>query len=408
MEFKQTKLSNGLQIVAEINKSAASFALGFFTKTGSRDETPEISGVSHFLEHMVFKGTSTRSALMVNQESDQMGALINAFTSEENTVYYASVLPEFQAKCTDLLCDIMRPSLRQEDFDIEKGVICEEIAMYEDEPHFRLYDNMMQTHFSNHNLSNSILGTPDSIMNLKRDQMQAYFDRRYSPTNITVAAVGNFDYDKLIAELEEKCSHWKAYETKREYKKPSDQVSTKIITDPKLARQNLGFISNAPACQDDQQYAAQLLATILGDSSSSRFYYSLVENALADEASMSFSPMGQAGAFLTFISCVPSKTTKVQEIVKTQIAEFLQAGPTEQEISAAKNKLASHATIRGEMPMSRLTPVGLEWVYTGKYTPLADQIKKLFAVTKSDILQIANQFRIDKFTTVALGPAEKI
>src|ERR1700758_3458827 len=124
--FHSQLLDNGLQIIAETSPSARSMALGFFVRTGSRDETPEVSGVSHFLEHMVFKGTPRRSALDVNRDFDRIGAHYNAFTSEENTVFYAAILPEYMAQAVDVLSDILRPSLRGDDFDMEKNVIIEE------------------------------------------------------------------------------------------------------------------------------------------------------------------------------------------------------------------------------------------------------------------------------------------
>ncbi|MEX0678298.1 MAG: pitrilysin family protein, partial [Pirellulales bacterium] len=136
MEFLEQRLANGLRIVAECNPEAHSTALGFFVETGARDENDAIAGVSHFLEHMMFKGTPTRTAQDVNREFDEIGAHYNAFTSEEHTVYYAAVLPEYQTAAVELLCDIIRPSLREEDFDTEKQVIIEEIRMYEDQPPF--------------------------------------------------------------------------------------------------------------------------------------------------------------------------------------------------------------------------------------------------------------------------------
>src|SRR5215213_1200527 len=136
MEFHNHRLENGLEIIAETNPDAHSMSVAFIVQTGSRDESDEVAGVSHFLEHMVFKGTPTRSAADVNREFDEMGAHYNAFTSEENTVYYAAMLPEHQTAAVELLADIIRPSLRDEDFETEKQVILEEIQMYEDQPPF--------------------------------------------------------------------------------------------------------------------------------------------------------------------------------------------------------------------------------------------------------------------------------
>src|SRR5215831_17985037 len=178
MPFHKHTLSNGLQIIGESHPAALSTAVGFFVRTGSRDEVPEISGVSHFLEHMVFKGTPRRTALDVNRDFDRIGANYNAFTSEENTVFYAAVLPEYLPPAVDILADILRPSLRGDDFDMEKNVIIEEIGMYEDQPNWSAYDHAKKHYFADHPLGNSILGTPASITALTRDQMVGYHARR--------------------------------------------------------------------------------------------------------------------------------------------------------------------------------------------------------------------------------------
>src|SRR5581483_2747364 len=208
MPFQSQVLKNGLQIIGENNPSARSVALGFFVRTGSRDETSEISGVTHFLEHMVFKGTPQRTALDVNRDFDRIGAHYNAFTSEENTVFYAAILPEYLPQAVDILADILRPSLRVEDFDMEKNVIIEEIGMYEDQPMWSAYDHAKKAYFADHALGNSILGTPQSITALTRDQMHSYFKRRYVAPNITVVAAGNLDWPRFVALVEEHCGRW--------------------------------------------------------------------------------------------------------------------------------------------------------------------------------------------------------
>ena len=163
MEFLEHKLPNGLTVVAECNADAYSTAVGFFVETGARDETAAQAGVSHFLEHMVFKGTPTRSGEDVNRAFDEMGAHYNAFTSEENTVYYAAMLPEHQTAAVELLADILRPSLREEDFNTEKKVILEEIKMYEDQPPFGADEKCRAAHFGPHPLGRSVLGTLDTV-----------------------------------------------------------------------------------------------------------------------------------------------------------------------------------------------------------------------------------------------------
>ncbi len=408
MEFKQTQLDNGLKIVAELNPAAASMAAGFFVRTGSRDETAEISGVSHFLEHMMFKGSPRRSAADVNREFDEMGAHYNAFTSEENTVYFAAVLPEFQDRLLDLLGDMLRPALRGEDFDVEKNVILEEIAVYDDQPRFRIYENLMGHHFRGHPLGNSILGTKQSISALLRDRMQGYFDRRYSPDNMTFVAVGNMDHDRLVSKLRAMCSQWKPSGAARETAPAVGRADSKVIVDPKVTREHVGMMSPGPFAQDEAVYAAQLLATVIGDSTGSRLFYALVEPAIVDEASMSFDPLDGAGGFITFLSADAERAAEAVRIARREYRKFQDEGATQDELLAAKNKIASAATLKGELPMGRLTSVGFDWVYRKEYVPLAQQIEKMFAVTLEDILALARKYDLTATSLVALGPLEQI
>ncbi|MFP4354615.1 MAG: M16 family metallopeptidase [Phycisphaerae bacterium] len=408
MNFRKTTLENGLDIIAEVNPAAASMAAGFFVRTGSRDETPAVSGVSHFLEHMVFKGTDKRSAMDVNLEFDRMGANYNAFTSEEHTVYYGAVLPDYQDSILELLADILRPALREEDFQTEKQVILSEIALYEDEPYFRLYDNLMTLHFTDHPLGNVILGTPESITNLQRDQMQAYFDKRYSPTNLTLVGVGSVDFDRFVDSAREYCCHWTPFDARRD--KPDNTAAgrRKTMVDPKLSRQNIGMMSSAPAAQSDDRYAAQILSTILGDDTSSRLYYALVDRGLADEASTAYNPMDQAGIWMTMISCGPEAAGQVAEIALDEIRKFRAEGPEQAEITAAANKIASSATLKGEIPMGRLSAVGFDWVYGSNYRPLDEQIESIMSVTRQDVMRLAETYEIDKVDILSLGPAEAL
>src|SRR5881392_3954571 len=221
MPFHTRKLPNGLQLIGETSPSARSVAVGFFVRTGSRDETPEVSGVSHFLEHMVFKGTPRRTAFDVNRDFDRIGANYNAFTSEENTVFYAAVLPEYLPQAVDILADILRPTLRDDDFTMEKNVIIEEIQMYEDQPGWSAYDHAKKHYFNGHPLGNSILGTPESITALSRDQMHAYFERRYVAPNITVVAAGHFDWSELVALVDRSCGGWEQGPAGRKHVKPA-------------------------------------------------------------------------------------------------------------------------------------------------------------------------------------------
>src|SRR5260370_26773711 len=216
MQFHTDVLPNGLRIVGETNPSARSVALGFWVRTGARDETPDLSGVTHFLEHMIFKGTERRDAFAVNRDLDRIGASPNAFTSEENTVFHASVLPEYLPRAVDVLSDILRPSLRVEDFDMEKKVIIEEIGKYEDQPGWLAFDHARKLFFGEHRLGNSVLGTAASVGALTRQQMYDYFRRRYVAPNITVAVAGAFHWDALLQLVRQHSGGWESGPVGRE------------------------------------------------------------------------------------------------------------------------------------------------------------------------------------------------
>src|ERR1700675_3128493 len=231
-------------MIGETSPAARSVALGFFVRTGSRDEEGDVSGVTHFLEHMVFKGTPRRTALDVNRDFDRIGAHYNAFTSEENTVFYAAILPEYLPQAVDILADILRPSLRVEDFDMEKNVIIEEIGMYEDQPMWSAYDHAKRMFFAEHPLGNSILGTPESIRALTRDQMHEYFQRRYVAPNITVVAAGNFEFPRLIELVEKHCGGWNAGTVGRQgIRETPGSGAFEIMTKEKVAQEHVILIS---------------------------------------------------------------------------------------------------------------------------------------------------------------------
>src|SRR3954453_24128812 len=216
MHFHQTVLDNGLHVIAELNDQARSVACGFFVKAGSRDESPEMAGVSHFLEHMVFKGTPRRDALAVNRDFDRVGAKHNAQTSEEDTVYHVTCLPEYLPRAFDVLADILRPSLREEDFETEKKVIIEEIKMYLDNPMSVAYEAAKAAHFGPHPLGQSILGSVESISPMTADQMRSYFEAKYSPSNIVLAFAGKGEWNALVDLASSRCDAWTGGTTGRQ------------------------------------------------------------------------------------------------------------------------------------------------------------------------------------------------
>ncbi|MCG8701928.1 MAG: insulinase family protein, partial [Bacteroidales bacterium] len=404
MRFEHFQLDNGLTVLAEINDSALSTALGFFVRTGSRDETPEVSGVSHFLEHMLFKGTDKRSALDVNLEFDQMGAKYNAFTSEENTVYYACVLPEYQGRVMELWSDLMRPGLKQEDFDVEKGVILEEIAMYKDLPHFDVIDKCRSQHYKGYPSGNSVLGTNESITELTGEQMRNYFASRYSPDNIILACSGKVDLALLKSQANELCGSWQAHKPGRTLADFAGTGTCERHTSANVQRDHICLMLQGPSAQNIDRYAAGILAGAIGDEGNSRLHWALVDKALADYASFDFESLDGTGLYYSYISCDPDKTEQVLEIVKRELTDIRANGITEDELQTGKNKTGSARIISSEVPMGRLVPLGMGWMYRQEYMTVKEELEKVNAVTLEQINKTIELYPMEIMTATVLGP----
>ncbi|MFZ2148472.1 MAG: pitrilysin family protein [Sedimentisphaerales bacterium] len=406
MEFKKEQLQNGLDIVGEVNKSAKSAAVGFFVKTGSRDESKQINGVSHFLEHMLFKGTEKLSALEVNEAFDRTGAQFNAFTSEENTVYYAAVLPEYLLEVTGLWIELMRPALRDDDFSIEKNVIKEEIAMYKDLPSFDVMDRCRTLHFDSHPCGNSVLGSEVSIDNLTAEQMRDYFTRRYAPNNIVLACAGNFEWDQICSICTNSCSRWQEQAVGRKLEHYGGSKKKERVEKSNLVREHICLMSAGVSAQDPRRFAASLLGIIVGDNVGSRFFWELVDKALAETATMQFGAMDGTGAFYSYIRCSAGDVTKVLNTVSGIFQNLSENGITEDELRKAKNKVLSALVIKNELPMGRLIDLGFNWIYLEQYRTVQDDINSIKAVTVDDVNELIGQFNPGDFTQLSIGPAQ--
>jgi predicted Zn-dependent peptidase len=409
MSFHLHTLPNGLTIVGETSPAAKSAAVGFFVRTGSRDETPDVCGVSHFLEHMVFKGTPRRSAADVNREFDRIGADYNAFTSEENTVFHAAVLPEYLPQAVDLLADILRPSLRREDFDTEKNVIIEEIGMYEDQPSWAAYDRAKQLFFTDHPLGNSILGTPESIGALTRDQMAAYHARRYVASNVTVAAAGRIDFGRLVELVSSACGDWDASTASRDdARRAFGSRQSRVVTKDRFQQEQIVLMSPGPAADDPLRYAAATLALIVGDDSGSRLYWALVDTGLAENADTGFHEYEGAGAFLTMIGCDPERAASNLAKVKEILATVRREGISAEELQQAKSKIGSRVVRGSERPSGRMQALGAAWTYLREYRSVDDELRAFDAVTPEGVREVLERYPIDQVTELALGPLKEL
>lgn len=404
LTFKHAQLKNGLDIIGEINPNAQSVAVGYMVKTGSRDETAEVAGVSHFLEHMMFKGTATRNSQQVNEAFDAMGAKNNAFTSNEVTCYWAQVLPEFTEPALELLSDMMRPSLRTDDFDMEKKVILEEIALYLDRPSHVLFEAIMADHFGAHPMANSVLGSKESVGGLLQTQMKTYFDARYGPGNMVLAVAGKVDFDAFVASAEKYAGTWPHVNVARAYPEPALVAKRRHMTDAKLKRHYIAMLCPGPSAQDDNRFAAMVLSDVLGDNEGSRFYWALVEPGLADEADFSFYPHDRTGSFLAYASCDPERAAQVEGIMLEELAKVVKEGVTDAEVERSKNKIETATVLQGELPLGRMRALASRWTYNQEYRTLEQDLALLEGINRPNLEAVVRQYGFTPMTVTTLGP----
>lgn len=404
MQYRRHQLDNGLEILAECNPSAHSMACGFFVRTGSRDESPDTGGVSHFLEHMVFKGTPNRSAEQVNRELDEMGSHSNARTGEESTIYHAAVLSDFQTPVVELLSDIMRPSLRMDDFEMEKQVIIEEIMMYDDQPPYGGHEKIMAEFFGNHPLGQSVLGTVETVGALSPDKMKAYFEQRYSPGNMAMAVAGKVDFERLVEDIQRCCGDWKSFDAER--KMPASNPRSGFVTKHKAesTQQYIIQLAKGPHSHDDDRYAARVLTTILGDDSGSRLYWEFMDSGRAEAAGMGNYEYDGAGLVMSFLCCAPEQA---QDNIKRldQLQREAQSKPvTQHELDLAKSKIASHIILASERTESRMFSVGAQWLKQQEFKPPAEIAEIYEEVTLDQVNAAIERYPLTENMTLCVGP----
>jgi predicted Zn-dependent peptidase len=405
MELLTSKTDSGPEIVVLHDPSAFTASVGWFVNTGARDELPEYAGVSHFLEHMVFKGTRKRSAEEVNRELDQLGAQSNAFTSEDSTVFYASVLPECQARAVDLLTDLMQPLLREDDFETERQVVLEEIAMYDDQPPYGAFERASELFFGEHPLSTRVLGTTESVSDMLIGQMREYHRARYTKDNMFLVASGKVDFDRLVEQVATMAADWPVGPAGRQSAVPTF-ASGEVLIERDSTHQHYavqlwpGLDCNAP-----ERYALRMLCSILADDSGSRLFWELIDTGKAETATLWPQMFDDCGCLTGYLCCAPEDAEENEEIWRRVIESALRDGVTQKEIDLARNKISSSLILSDERPSNRLFALGESWMNRRNYEPLDVVLSRYAAVSADDILRVAEQTLCGVSATVkVVGP----
>jgi predicted Zn-dependent peptidase len=407
MIFHTHRLPNGLQIVAQPMPDFESVAVSYYVNTGSRDEPdPSIAGVSHFLEHMVFKGTQTLDWQQITLEFNKIGAELNAFTSHESTVFFARVLGEYLERALELLSDMMYPRLDESDFTMEKEVIINEIARSEDQPYSLAYRRMMQAYFGDHSLGHDVLGSRESIRNMRIEQMRDYWNRRYAANNLILAVAGNFDWDHLLRLAEKHAAGWREGDAGRSADLYEPERShNEVMIDTKLKQQIMFLSMPCVDAKDPDYYAAMLGGSILGDGDGSRLYWNIYQKGLAESASAGIWAMEGTGILMMEANSTPEQAPRVLKMLRAELDSLLDDGVHEDELRRAKDKLISHMVLSSESTFARMRALAADWVTEGRLLTVDDEVERVEKVTTADVLRALRRFPMrDKQVLTTLGP----
>jgi predicted Zn-dependent peptidase len=379
--FDHVRLPNGLRILGE-RTPARSVAVGVMVDAGARDEAVDEAGVSHFLEHLAFKGDERRDAHALNRAFDELGARYNAYTSHERTFYYGAVLPERRAALTDLLLTLLRPALRAEDVDVERRVILEEIAMYEDRPSAQAFERGAARFFAGHPLGSSVLGTRATVEGLTAERIAAYHRARYGCERLLMVVTGAYAWDEVVAQVEAATSGWGSGGTARPYPPFAPRRGAEEERGGGFSRAHVTWFAPAPSAQDPERWAAALLARVVGDGDNGRLFWSLVEPGLVDEASLWFDPADGLGTFQAFASTDDAHHDEVVERFEATLDTFEREGPTEDEWARAQRGLATSVTLGAETPMGRLGGLADTWLDRGEVETAAATVARILATPR--------------------------
>lgn len=405
--FFHTQIPNQLEVLAESHARAKSVSVAFFVRSGSRFESPAVSGISHFLEHLVFKGSQTRSALDVNREFDAMGISFNACTMEESTIFYSTLLPEFLEPCLEIYADILRPAIREEDFRSEKEVVLEEIGMYENEPPFCFDDRLRQAFFNGHPLGNPVLGSVRSVRSLTRRQVKKWIREKYAPQNIQICACGKVDFDELVRLAQKYCGKWENGPEKPTVGVPRDfnpRLGRRKFYRSQATREYALGTSFARTSTFRQTLTARLIASILGDDSGSRLYWEFVDSGRAEHAVLNFVEYSEGGCFNSSLACEPEDARQNRARLK-KIFRGAQAGDiSEAELSLAKNRLTTACVLGSERGSNRIFTVGGDWMASREYHTIEEEVETLRSITLEEIGALLNAFPLTDSLTFSVGP----
>jgi predicted Zn-dependent peptidase len=412
---RRSVLPGGLRVVTEFLPAVLSVALGIWVGVGSRDEDLPHAGATHYLEHLLFKGTSRRTALDISAEMDTVGGEMNAFTAKEYTCYYARVLDEDLPLAVDILSDMVTSSLiTPKDVDAERNVVLEEIAMNEDDPSDTVHEAFSAKLFGDTPLGRPILGTVDSINAITREQIYEHYQARYTPEHLVVAAAGNLDHDRVVELV--RAAFGPALNAHAEPALPrltgdhtvNEQRTGIQLVSRGIEQANLVLGCGALARTDDRRFALSVLNAAFGGGMSSRLFQEVREKRGLAYSVYSFSAQhADTGMWGIYVGCLPSKADEVLSICVDEIAKVAEGGLTDAELARGKGQVRGGIVLGLEDPSSRMSRLGKAELVYPKLEPVDEVLTAIEAVTHDDIRAVAADVLTRPKTLAVVGPFDE-
>lgn len=404
--FHKTTLPNGVRILVEPVGHVQSAAIGLWCRTGSRHETAEEAGITHLIEHMLFKGTATRGAKEIAESIEGRGGSLNAFTDKETTCYYCRTLAADAENGIDVLSDMMlHPNFDPEELEREEGVVLEEIKRSEDEPGDLVHELHLSHRWGEHPLGKPIIGTAESVADFRRDNLTAYMDRRYRGDNVLLAVAGNVDPEAIVRFAEARLGGIKPGGAGEDVPRPAGKSGVEeIAKDVEQVHFCIG--TDGSSLYDDDLHTLVMLDAVLGSGMSSRLFQEIREKRGLAYSVGSYSLSYSAGGAFTVYGGTGEKTWPlVQELVRTEFDRTINEDVPAEELERTKRSIAGHMVLGLESMSSRMTRMARNELVHGREVPVEETLAKIEAVTAGRLRELAGRLLSpDLVSTTAIGP----
>lgn len=408
MVIEKTILANGVRVLTEKIPRSFSATMGLWVEVGSRDEDPPRSGISHFIEHMAFKGTERRSPLDIAREIDRLGGQANAFTSKENTCFHARALASRLSDLGDLLIDLLLcPAYKPEELERERSVILQEISYQEDTPDDLVHVLFGQNFWPSHPLGRPVLGYAESVAAMDRQTLLDYQNQHYQPAGLVVAAVGNLEHQQVVDLVSGPLGNLPMAPRTQDRQAPSSEPGLHVVPRP-LEQVHMVLGHPAPSAVDPDRFTAALLNLILGGNMSSRLFQEIREKrGLAYSVYSFLSAYSDSGALGIYLGVAPDRAAEALRVARGELEGLATGEVSNEELADAKENLTGSILLSVENPETRMSRLARNEINFGRDMPLEDVVAQVEAVSAQDVSGLAAKLLTsDKLSATVLGAAD--